>query len=117
MNPKRTVERGDIIYVNFDPSVGHEMNFNRPAIVISPSSFNKLSNIILVCPLTTKPKGSPWEIEMPNEMKTKGVIRVDHLKSIDKSRCQMHQHRIEIKESSPVELVEELLARLGPLVT
>lgn len=117
MNPKKIIERGDIIYVDFDPSVGHEMNYNRPAMVISPSSFNLFSNIILVCPLTTKPKGSPWEVEMPSGMKTKGVIRVDHLKSIDKSRCEMHHHRIVIKETLPAALIEEILARLGPLVT
>lgn len=117
MSIKKPLERGDIVYMDFAPVVGAEMDFNRPAIIISPASFNALSNLIFVCPITSTIRNSPWEVKLPQEMRTRGVVRVDHLKSVDKSRCEMLHHRIVVKEKAPNGIIEEILAKLETLVT
>lgn len=113
---RKSLERGEIVCVNFDPQVGKEMDFERPAIVISPAVFNFNSNLIIVCPITSSIKGSPWEVLLPKGMKTQGAIRVDHIKTIDKDRCKKHQHRVVIFEKTPDLIIDEVLAKLETLV-
>jgi len=103
--------------MDFAPVVGKEMDYQRPAIVISPSTFNGKSDLIFVCPIISAICGSPWEVQLPSVMKTQGVVRIDHLKSVDKSRCEKFQHRVVIKEKAPSAVVEEILAKLETLVT
>ena len=74
--------RGDLIWVNFSPAYGHEQRGKRPAIVISPLSYNEKSGIALICPITSKAKNYPFEIFV-NEGKIKGVILADQIKSVD----------------------------------
>ena len=111
------MDRGDIVYVDFAPVVGKEMDYNRPAIVISPASFNSAGDLIIVCPITSNVRGSPWEVKLHERMKTEGVVRIDHIKSIDKQRCEMYQHRVVIKETAHQSVIEEVLAKLETLVT
>lgn len=115
MSLKRPLERGDIVCVDFAPVVGKEMDYSRPAIVISPASFNSVSDLIIVCPITSNVRGSPWEVKLPKEMKTEGVIRIDHIKSIDKQRCEMHHHRVSVKEKTPQAVVDDVIAKLETL--
>lgn len=117
MNPRKSLERGDIVYMDFAPVVGREMDYQRPAIVISPSSFNGKSDLIFVCPITSTICGSPWEVQLPVGMKTQGVVRVDHLKSVDKNRCEKYQHRVVVKEKATNAVIDEVLAKLETLVT
>jgi len=117
MNPKKSLERGDIVFMDFAPVVGREMDFQRPAIVISPASFNGKSDLIFVCPITSTVSGSPWEVPLTVGMKTHGVVRVDHLKSVDKNRCEKLNHRVQVKEKAPASVVEEIVAKLETLVT
>ena len=116
MSPKQ-LDRGSIVYMDFAPVVGREMDYQRPAIIVSPTSFNNASDLIFVCPITSTVKGSPWEVQLPLEMKTKGVVRVDHLKSVDKQRCEMLHHRVIVKEKATPAVIEEILAKLEPLLT
>ena len=55
-------ERGDIVWIDFDPVVGHEQGGHRPALVISPQAYNKTVGLMLCCPMTTKVKGYPFEV-------------------------------------------------------
>ena len=50
------LERGDIVWIDFSPTKGHEQSGGRPAVVISPLKYNTLYALALVCPLTTKYK-------------------------------------------------------------
>jgi len=103
-------DRGDIIKLQFNPQSGSEQAGYRPAIVISPSEYNQISKLIVVCPITSRKKGWPFEVELASQMQTKGVVLVDQVKSID---CQ--SRGAVFVEKAPFEVVDEVLARLEAL--
>lgn len=74
--------RGDIIWLILDPRVGHEQSGRRPALVISPNVFTERTGLAVICPITSKVKGMPFEI-MLKQTKTKGAILPIHVRSID----------------------------------
>jgi mRNA interferase MazF len=75
--------RGDIVFVQFSPQTGREQAGLRPALILSPSFYTERSGLALACPITHKQKGYPFEVLLPKQLSTRGVILVDHLKSID----------------------------------
>jgi len=76
-------DRGHLVYVNFSPQTGHEQLGIRPAIVLSPKSFNHTTGFALVCPITRKQKGYPFEVKLPTRLGVEGVILTDQIKSLD----------------------------------
>jgi mRNA interferase MazF len=105
-------ERGDIIKLQFNPQSGREQAGYRPAIVISTSDYNRISKLIVVCPITSRKKGWPFEVELATQMQINGVVLVDQVKSLDcESRSAV------FVESAPSEVVDEVLARLETLVS
>jgi mRNA interferase MazF len=77
---------GDIVIVDFDPQAG-----KRPALVLSPVEFNKVTGLAWVCPVTNQEKGYPFEVKVQGARKTKGVILTDQLKSLDWSARNLHK--------------------------
>ncbi len=79
-------ERGDLLWLNFDPQEGHEQAGMRPALVMSPKAYHELSGLALVCPVTSKRKGLIFELSVSCK-KIQGAVLVDQMRSIDfKSR-------------------------------
>jgi len=76
-------ERGDVIILDFDPQAGHEQMKRRPALVLSPASFNEAFGLAFVAPVTTKPKGHAFEVPLPVGCGAKGVVMTHQLKSFD----------------------------------
>lgn len=76
-------DRGDVIVLDFDPQVGREQMKRRPALVLSPASFNATFGLAFVAPVTTKPKGHAFEVPLPAGCGAKGVAMVHQLKSFD----------------------------------
>jgi len=76
-------ERGDIIWISFDPQAGCEQAGHRPALVLSPASYNNRVGLMLLCPITNKVKGYPFEVNIPTGLKVTGVILADQIKSLD----------------------------------
>lgn len=76
-------EKGDIIWINFNPQSGREQAGRRPALVISPTVYNRRVKLIIVCPITTKIKGYPLEVPIPEGLAVSGVILADQIKSLD----------------------------------
>ena len=76
-------ERGDLIVINFDPQAGREQMKRRPALVISPASFNRAFGLAYVAPITTKPKGHGFEVPLPAGLRVKGSVMVHQVKSFD----------------------------------
>ncbi len=74
--------RGDIVWLDFNPQSGHEQRGRRPALVLSPKEYNKKTNLALLCPITTQIKNYPFEVVINNKHVT-GVILADQLKSLD----------------------------------
>jgi mRNA interferase MazF len=80
-------KRGHIVWMDFDPQSGHEQAGRRPALVISPASYNEKIGLALLCPITSQVKGYPFEVAIPKGMSVSGVILADQIKSLDwKSR-------------------------------
>lgn len=83
MNIKYVPSRGDIVWLEFNPQAGSEQAGRRPALVISPKPYNQKVGLSLFCPITSKVKGYPFEIAIPNNLKISGVILCDQIKSLD----------------------------------
>ena len=103
--------RGDIVYLDFDPTKGYEQKGRRPAFVISPSVYNQKTSLALFMSITKQQKGYPFEVLLPSELKTYGVILADQIKCLDwKTR------NAQFIESVPEDLLEEVQAKIEPLL-
>ena len=103
--------RGDIVWLDFNPRTGREQAGHRPAIVVSPKQFNSLSSLLFVCPITSKIKGFSFEVSLPEEMQTQGVVLIHHLRSVD-----WKIRGIKFIEQAPISVIEEIQAKLEPLI-
>ncbi len=74
--------RGDIVWINFNPQAGHEQAGRRPAFVISSKSYNQKTGLALLCPITSRIKNYPFEIEIRSK-NIQGVILSDQIRSFD----------------------------------
>ena len=74
-------DAGDIIWLEFSPQVGREQMGHRPALVLSPASYNSKTNLMLCCPLSTKIKGYPFEVLIGEDQSS--VALADQIKSLD----------------------------------
>lgn len=102
--------RGDIVWLSFDPQEGHEQAGRRPAVVTSPKLYNEKSGLALFCPITSKSKGYPFEVQLPETCPIQGVILSDQVKSLDwKARKAEF-----VCETTP-EVLQELLYKLRTL--
>lgn len=69
--------------MSFDPQRGHEQSGHRPALVLSPREYNDKTGLAIVCPITSRQKGYPFEVDIPDGYGVTGVILSDPVKSID----------------------------------
>ena len=75
-------ERGDVVWLDFDPVLGHEQGGRRPALILSSREYNLVVKLAIVCPITSQVKGYPFEIEFKSK-KINGAILADHVRNID----------------------------------
>jgi mRNA interferase MazF len=104
-------ERGDVVWLEFSPQAGSEQAGHRPALVISPRSYNRKVGLALVCPITSRVKGYPFEVELPQGLKAKGAILCDQIKSLD-----WRARRATRLASVPDPVMQEVTARILVLV-
>jgi mRNA interferase MazF len=108
----RTIpDRGDVILLSFDPTLGHEQAGFRPAVVLSPEYYNKASGLCLVCPITTNIKGYPFEVILDGAKKTTGVALSDQVRSID-----WNARKIKIADRISMTSLATILAKFKPLL-
>jgi mRNA interferase MazF len=104
-------DRGDVVWINMQPQVGHEQSGRRPAIVLSPKAYNDKTNLALLCPITNQIKGYPFEVNIPSGLKFTGVVLTDQVKSLDwKSR------KAEFCAKASGEEIFEILQKLKTLL-
>jgi mRNA interferase MazF len=75
-------ERGDAVWITLDPQAGHEQAGRRPGLVLSPSGYNGRIGLALVCPITNRSKGYPFEVPIPTGSPVTGVVGADQIKSL-----------------------------------
>lgn len=103
-----TPERGDIVWIDLDPSQGSEIRKTRPALVISPFSYNKKVGLALLCPITSHKKGYPFEVDLPSKGgDIVGVILADQVKSLD-WRVRKARFEEKVQESVITEVIDKL---------
>ena len=78
-------EAGDIVWMHFTPHAGHKQAGHRPAVVLSPASYNRIG-LVLCCPMTTKIKGYPFEVAIASSQAS--VALADQVKSLDWKACK-----------------------------
>ena len=76
-------DRGDAVGISVDPRAGHEQAGRRPALVLSPLSYNQKVGLALFCPIISQVKGFPFEVPVPAGLTVTGVILSDQVKSLD----------------------------------
>jgi mRNA interferase MazF len=103
--------RGDVIWISFNPREGHEQAGLRPALVLSPQSYNRKVGLAILCPLTNEVKGYPFEVAVPDGLKATGVILSDQVKSMD-----WRARKASLLCSIPEETVRHVLNKLGTLI-
>ena len=72
-------DRGHAVWMNFNPQAGHEQAGHRPALVISPASYNGRTGLLLCCPITSQIKGYPFEVEIKGNPLISGVVLADQI--------------------------------------
>jgi mRNA interferase MazF len=103
--------RGDIVFLQFSPQQGREQSGLRPAFVLSPKEYNEKVGLLIACPITSHSKNYPFEVSLPRNLKTHGVILSDHIKSVDwKAR------KARFVEKTSAKTLQEVTQKLGLLL-
>ncbi len=100
-------DRGDIVWIMLNPQVGHEQAGRRPALVLSPRSYNQKVGLAILCPITSQTKGYPFEVIIPAGLPIKGVVLSDQVKSLD-WRARNTEHICILPEEATQEVLNKL---------
>ena len=76
-------EKGDLVWIDFDPSAGSEIQKRRPALIISNYDFNRTTLFAVACPITSTIKSAPTRYSLPKGLEISGQILIHQLKSLD----------------------------------
>ena len=104
-------QRGDAVWINFNPRVGHEQAGHRPAVVVSPRTYNSKTRLAILCPITSQVKGYPFEVAIPTGLDVTGVILADQVKSMD-----WRARNAALICPLPTEIVDAVLQRVETLL-
>ena len=107
----RAPERGDLVWLTFTPQAGHEQAGRRPALVLSPRTYNRKVGLALVCPITSHVKGYPFEVALPAGLSVQGVVLSDQVRCLD-----WRARQAEFAARLSRDKVAEVLAKLGALL-
>ncbi len=111
--PRRYVpQRGDIVWLSFQPQAGREQAGRRPALVLSPAAYNAKVGLGLFCPITSGVKGYPFEVTIPPGLAVSGVVLSDQVRSLD-----WRARRAELAGRLPALRVLEVLGKLDTLLS
>ena len=102
---------GDIVWVNLDPVEGTEQAGRRPALILTPRSYHAKAQRSVVCPITSRSRDWPWEVQLPDGLKTKGVVLVDQIRTIDRARRMLG-----FVEPVPDDVLSNVLGKLASLL-
>ena len=106
------MERGDIYFVDLDPTAGHEQRGHRPIIIVTPGPFNQLG-LQLVAPITSGgafARHRGFAVELTGTM-THGVILCNQLRTLD-----IASRNGRFVEHSPVAIIDDMLAKIATLI-
>lgn len=102
-------EAGDIVWLQFNPQSGHEQAGHRPALVVSPRSYNRKAGLMLCCPMTTRVKGYPFEVVIGDSAES--AVLSDQVKSLD-----WRARKATFKGRAPKTVLQEVQGKLKALI-
>lgn len=103
---------GDMVWITFNPQTGHEQAGRRPAVVLSPQSYNSKVSLAILCPITSHIKGYPFEVPLPAGLPVVGAVLSDQVKSLD-----WRARNAELICALPTETISEVLQKLVTLLS
>jgi mRNA interferase MazF len=103
--------RGDVVRILLNPQVWYDQSGLRPAVVLSPASYNGRVGLALFCPVSPQAKGYPFEVALPDGLPVEGVILADRVKSLD-----WRSRQTERIGSLPASVISEILGKLQALL-
>ena len=92
------MKRGEVYWVNLDPTVGSEVKKRRPAVILSPDEMNRSLPVVIVAPITSSKKSWPTRADITLSGKA-GQIMLDQIRTVDKSRLMKRIAEVEIVEA------------------
>ncbi len=104
-------DAGDVVWLTFSPTAGHEQAGRRPALVVSPFAYNSRVGLALCCPITSHVKGYPFEVELPAGLPVGGAILADQIRSVD-----WRSRHAELACRAPTDVLPEVMSRLAVLL-
>jgi mRNA interferase MazF len=105
------VRRGEIWLVTLDPTLGSEIKKSRPCVLVSPAEMHDYLRTVIVAPMTTKSRSVPFRVPLSHGGK-KGLILLDQVRSIDKSRLAKKLGRVSDKTLGIIlETLQEVFAK------
>ena len=104
-------ERGDVVWLDFDPQAGREQAKRRPAVVLSPAAYNGRTSLALCCPVTSQVKGYPFEVALPAGGRVQGVVLADQVRSLD-----WQARKATYLDALPAPALAQVLARARALL-
>ena len=108
--PSYVPDAGDVVWLEFDPQAGHEQAGHRPAVVLSPASYNGRAGLIVCCPTTTRIKGYPFEVALAGAPPS--VVLADQVESQDwRARKATRKGQVSLAELAEVRA--KLVALIG----
>lgn len=106
-------DRGDVLWLTLDPRTGHEQSGRRPALVLSPSAYNAASGLAVMCPVTSRAKGYPYEVDLGDVGPIQGVVLADQVRSLD-WRARSAEFAAAASEAVVAEVMGKLRTLVGP---
>ncbi len=102
---------GDVVWITLNPKAGHEQAGRRPAVVLTPKTYNSKVGLAILCPITNQIKGYPFEVLLPAGLPIAGAILSDQVRSLD-----WHARNAELIYTLSVETISEILQKLSTLL-
>ena len=112
MNEERNYipKKGDIVWIDFDPSAEKEIQKRRPGLVVSKYDFNRKTMFAIVCPITSTMKKLPTRYSLPDELDIKGQVLIPKLKSLDfKARRLKKIENLPIQDMTRIDQIIEYI--------
>lgn len=97
-------KQGDIVFMDFNPTRGHEQAGRRPALIVSNNDYNRIMGLCIVCPITNNTKVFPSHVLLPSGLSTTGAVLCEHVRTVD-----IWKRNPIKKEECPASTLDEVL--------
>ena len=103
-------KKGDIVWIDFDPAAGKEIQKRRPGLVVSGYEFNRKTMFAVICPITSTIKNIPTRYTLPDDIETQGQVVISQLKSLDFTERKLSQiEHLPLKDMAKIDQIIEYI--------